>query len=235
MDKSVVSSSRQWIRHTFYAVIIGISPMLLGLLLLALVRLILHRLEILCSRRQKYLDRRSSSIFYRSGRPTLPYTPIPLTELHRIIQGDHSSQQLSDSSSSSLTHNDSKPMKNPFLAGLVIRRDALDSTPLTALLSPITRVDTINERRTTQLPPPSSSFSHLNVQNDECHETLTLARLQSNRSKMYDFYESNHLCTDHLSPFSHPRRLTATLKVDESFDYYSVSSIPSELNADEIC
>ena len=207
MDKSTVSS-RQWLRHTFYAVVIGISPMLLGLLLLALVRLILHRLEHLYSRRQTCLDRRQSSVFSRRGRPTLSYTPVPLTELHRIIQGEPS-----DSSSSSFTRSDSRRSKTPFLASLVIRRDALDSTPLTALLAPIARVETINE----------------------CHDALTLARLQSNRSKLYDFYEPKSLCTDQLLPSSHPRRLTGTIRVDESFDYYSVSSIPSELNADETC
>ena len=221
MDKSGGGGSRQWVRHTLYAVMIGISPMLLGLLLLALVRLILHRLELLCSRRQSFLDRRQSSVFSRKGRPTLSYTPVPLTELHRIIQGDPSSQQFSDSSSSSFTRNDSRRTKTPFLASLVIRRDALDSTPLTALLAPIARVDTINERRATH--------------SNDCHETLTLARLQSNRSKMYDFYESNHHSTDRLLPSFNPRRLTATIRIDESFDYYSVSSIPSELNAEETC
>ena len=213
------ANSRQWIRQTLYAVMIGIAPMLLGLLLIALVRIILHRLELVYSRRHTILARRSSSIFYRKGRPTLSYTPIPLTELHRIIQGEHSTD-----SSSSLTTNQPKRAQNPFLANLVIRRDAIDSTPFTALLAPMSKVDMINERRA----------NCITVQH-ECIETLTLARLQSNRSKMYDFYESNPQCTDRLLPSKQLKRLPTTLMVEESFDYYSVSSIPSELNREENC
>lgn len=200
--------------------------MLIGLLLLALVRLILHRLELVYSRRQKLLDhRRSSTIFYRGGRPTLSYTPVPVNELHRIIQGEHSSQQFSDTSSTSSNCLDLKPPKNEFLAQLVIRRDALESTPLTALLSPITHIDTINERR----PNAITTVQHESI------ETVTLAQLQSNRSKIYDFYESRNLCKDRLMPSSSLRRVTATIKVEESFDYYSVHSIPMESNGDENC
>jgi hypothetical protein len=103
--------SRQCIRRTFYAVIIGTSPIIICLLLIALARLILNRLETIYYRRQKVSDRRrSSSVYHQVGRSILSYTPISTTELQRIIQGKQATESLSTSpksdSSSPKTSND---------------------------------------------------------------------------------------------------------------------------------
>lgn len=206
------NGSTHWIRRTLYAVLIGVSPMLLGLLLIGLARLILQRLEHAYHRRQKVIDRRASVLLYRAGRPTLSYTPVSMTEIHRIIHGDHSSQQLTDSSSSLVN------TEHSALTNLVIRRDAIDSAPLTALFAPMSTIETVNERG-------HRRPSMITVQR-EVVETTTLTPLSLNRSKIYDYYESKGMCTDRLLP----RTLTTTVIVDEFMDFHSTSSIPCSLD-----
>ena len=206
------TGSTHWVLRTLYAVLIGVSPMLVGLLLVALARLILHRLEHAYHRRQKSLGRRSSTILYCVGRPTLSYTPASMTEIHRIIHGDHSSQQLTESSSSLTNHETSA------LANLVMRREAISSAPFTALFAALPSIETINERRRTSV---------ITVQR-EVVETMTLTPLSPNRSKIYDYYESEGL--DFLLPISTTRTLTTTVTFDELMDYHSASSIPCSLD-----
>jgi hypothetical protein len=221
------NGSHQRIRQTFYAVLIGVSPMLVGLILLAFARFIIYRLEVAYYRRQTPIDRRSSSSYFSTGRPTLSYTPVSMTELHRIIQGDYHSQQLTVSSTSLINHDQhgsprqtksiltSHGLSSSTLANLVIRRDAIDSTPFTALFAPMSTVHTINEQRT----------NLLGVQH-ECTETTALAALHVNRSKIYDFYESDSSCLDRLLPVSQTRtKLTATVVVGESLEFHSTSSL----------
>ena len=209
------NGSTHWIRRTLYAVLIGVSPMLLGLLLIGLARLILQRLEHAYHRRQKVIDRRSSTFLYRAGRPTLSYTPVSMTEIHRIIHGDHSSQQLTESSSSLVN------TEHSALTNLVIQRDAINSTPFTALFAPMSTIETINERG-------HRRPSMITVQR-EVVETTTLTPLSPNRSKIYDYYESKGMCTDRLLPRSTTRTLTTTVIFDELKDFHSTSSIPCSL------
>ncbi|CAF0891747.1 unnamed protein product [Didymodactylos carnosus] len=72
------------------AVIFGVMPMISILICLALIRIIISKVEIFYYRRQKKSHRRISLSAYQAGRLVLPYTPVAPAELQRIIQGEHS-------------------------------------------------------------------------------------------------------------------------------------------------
>jgi len=248
--------SRQCIRRTLYAVMFGISPIILCLLLIVIARLILHCLEMSYNRRQKPIDRRrSSSMFHQLGRPTISYTPVSITELQRIIQGDYHSQQPSESSSS-VYNNDhhlpkppnfmksilnrrepSPPPLSNALASLVIRRNAINSTPLTALFAPVSgstspTFDTINEQNTRR--PSGITMKRESI------ETITLATLNNNNNSNTIFYNTNDSWesepTENDSLDTLPKTMTTTttttttVVVEEFHDFHSVHSIPYSLN-----
>jgi len=217
--------SRQCIRRTFYAVIIGTSPIIICLLLIALARLILNRLETIYYRRQKVTDRRrSSSVYHQVGRSILSYTPISSTELQRIIQGKQATESLStipksDSSSfmkSILTRREpSPPTSTNTLASLVIRRNAIASTPLAALLMPTLNI--INEQQRTN----ARMIKH------ESGEPTTL----NNNTDFFNTNDSFDGEQQETDPFVLSRKTMPTTVVVEEFpDFHSVHSVPYSLN-----
>jgi hypothetical protein len=233
--------SRQCIRRTLYGVMIGVSPIIICLLLIALARLIIHRLETSYYRRQKVSDRRSSFVPSPSGRLALSYTPVSNAELQRIIQGDHQSQQLSELSSAFVYNNNSNVRKAPkfiksllprrealspsasILANLVMRRDVMDASPITGVLAPISS-------------PLQPTFSIVNEQERrrpsvititrESVETTTLATMNNNGN---DFTESEQQTNDPLMAASKTMTTTTTVVVEEFLDYHSVKSLPCAL------
>jgi hypothetical protein len=229
--------SRQCIRRTFYAVIIGTSPIIICLLLIALARLILNRLETIYYRRQKVSDRRrSSSVYHQVGRSILSYTPISTTELQRIIQGKQATESLStspksDSSSpktskfmkSILTRREpSPPTSTNTLANLVIRRNAIASTPLAALLVPVL----------TSVTPT------LNIINEQQRINARMIKHESGEpttlSNNTDFFNTNDSFDgeqQETDPFVSSRKTMPTTVVVEEFpDFHSVHSVPYSLN-----
>ncbi len=255
--------SRQCIRRTLYAVIIGISPIIICLLLIAITRLIIHCLEMSYNRRQKPIDhRRSLSMFYQSSRPTISYTPVSVTELQRIIRGEYQSQQQSESSSSYVTNDRNSPKSSHFiksiltrressspppssslssntLANLVIRRNAIGTTPLTALFAPILTsptsltVDTINEQNTRR--PSIMTVKHESI------ETTTLSAINNNNDNdnstiFYNTSDSLDIELTENDPLvTLPKTMsttttTTTVVVEEFLDFHSVHSIPYSLN-----
>lgn len=240
--------SRQCISRTLYAVIIGISPIVICLLLVGIARMILYCLEMTCNRRQKVVDRRRSSLFYQVGRPTLSYTPVSITELQRIIQGDYQNQQQNESSF--LNNDHSSPKASHFmksilnrnessahtLANLVIRRNAIGSTPLTALFAPNSpsispTVDIVNEQNTRR--PSLMTIKH------ELIETTTLSAVNNNNNSNQIFYNTNDSfdfeTTESDLLLTLPKTMTTTtttttVVVEEFLDFHSVHSIPYSLN-----
>ena len=229
--------SRQCVRRTLYAVMIGISPMVLCLLLIALARLILSRLEVIYNRRQKPRDRRSSSYSHPPGRPTLSYTPVSSADLQRIIHGDLSIQRTSDDHGSStkeqksmmsmLTRRDLllPPPSTGTLANLVIRRDALDSTPLTALLTPKSApatpaVGTIHEQ--------GARRSNFTTIRRESIETTRIITTPWGPYNMYRSYPADARLPDSLLWASNTR---PTVLVEECLEFHSTSSIPCSLHS----
>lgn len=246
--------SDQCLHRTFYAVLFGISPIVVCLFLIGLARLILHCLELLCTRGQTQIDRRrSSSIFYQTGRPTLSYTPVSITELQRIIQGKYDQRQASDSSSSSFIHHErespkathfmksilnrhesSPPLSTDTLANLVIRRNAINSAPFTALLAPTTpQWDVINEQM--RLSPNLMTIRRKST------ERVTLSARNSNDNLHPTiFYNTNESwepeSTENDPLVTLPKALktttttTTTVVVEEFLDFHSVHSVPYSLN-----
>ncbi|UJR15837.1 hypothetical protein I4U23_002763 [Adineta vaga] len=241
------SCSRQCLRRTLYAVMIGTSPIVLCLLLIAIARLILHQLETTCFRRQNSTDhRRSSSIFHQGGRPTLSYTPVSTTELQRIIQG----KQPSDSSSSIAKNEHDSPRASRFmksilsrseqspnssstntLANLVIRRDALGTSPMTALLVPMSTyatptVDIVNER--------SARRARGILMKQDSIERATLPPMH-NRIRTVEFFDMNNsfdteqIEYDPVLPLRTTSTNTGNFTVDEHLDFHSVRSVPYSL------
>jgi len=209
------------------------------------------------NRRQKPIDRRrSSSMFHQLGRPTISYTPVSITELQRIIQGDYHSQQPSESSSS-VYNNDhhlpkppnfmksilnrrepSPPPLSNALASLVIRRNAINSTPLTALFAPVSgstspTFDTINEQNTRR--PSIMTVKHESI------ETTTLSAINNNNDNdnstiFYNTSDSLDIESTENDPLvTLPKTMsttttTTTVVVEEFLDFHSVHSIPYSLN-----
>jgi hypothetical protein len=238
--------SRQCIRRTLYAVMIGSSPIVICLLFIGLARLILHRLEISYYRRQKITARRSSLTSYQSGRLALSYTPVSNAELQRIIQGDYQSQQASDASSSVVyTNNTSSLRKTPkfiksilprrepalpassILANLVIRRDANPFanmlTPMETPLQPIFSIVNEKEKRR----PSVITITRESI------ETMTLAAMNNNENSfdINSLTDSEHILNDpSMATAKSMTTTTTTVVVEEFLDYHSVSSVPCALN-----
>ncbi|CAF2371405.1 unnamed protein product [Rotaria sp. Silwood2] len=241
--------SSQCFHRAFYAVLIGISPIVICLLLIGLIRIILHCLETAYYRRQKIHDRgRSTSVVYQSGRPTLFYTPVSIAELQRIIQGEYKSQ-LPTESSSSIPNNDndtitaskfmksilsrrdspSPPLSNT-IANLVIRRNAINTIPFTALFASVStpstpKFDMINEQNSRR--PSFTPIKHESVE----RTTLTAINNDHYRFNRYDSSESEPVESDPL--FRPPLRTmssTTTAIIEESREFYSAQSIPFSLN-----
>lgn len=249
--------SDQCFHRTIYAVLIGISPIVVCLFLIGIGRLLLHCLELICTRGQEPIDRRrSSSIFYQTGRPTLSYTPVSIAELQRIIHGKYDHHQASDSSSSSFIHNEREspkathfmktilnrhepsPPSTDTLASLVIRRNAINATPFTALLAPIStpstpRWDVINEQM--RLSPNLMTIRRKSTErvtlsarnsNDNLHPTIFY---NSNESLEPESTENDPLVS--LSKaLKTTTTTTTTVVVEEFLDFHSVHSIPYSLN-----
>ncbi len=249
--------SRQCIRRTLYAVMIGISPIIIGLFLIGIIRLILNCLELSYNRRQTVSGRRhSSNTFHKVGRSTLSYTPVSVTELHRIIQGDYHSQQQSESSSSVamndhqspqssrlmnsiLTRSESSPpLPSNTLANLVVRRNAINSNPLTALFAPISTsasptCDIINEQNIRR--PTTMTIKRESV------ETTTLATINNNNNNNNTIFYNTNDSLESVSAETDPlvtlpktmtttTTTTTTVVVEEFLDFHSVHSIPYSLN-----
>jgi len=231
--------SRQCIRRTFYAVMIGVSPIVICLLFIGIARLILNRLEIAYYRRQKVTDRRTSILAYQSGRLALSYTPVSNAELQRIIQGEYKNRVPYDSSTTNSNIRKAPrfiksilPRREPpalsstsILANLVMRRDPIDAGPITGVLSPIEG-------------PLQPTFSIINEQGKrrpslititrESVETTTLAATNNNNNGIIlnknDSVESEQISNDQLMTTT--KTMTTTVVVEEFFDYHSVSSLP---------
>jgi hypothetical protein len=243
--------SRQCIRRTLYAVMIGVSPIVICLLFIGLARLILHRLEMTYYRRQKLTPRRSSLVSFQSGRLALSYTPVSNAELQRIIQGDYQSQQASDSSSSFVYNQNNHSRKGPkfiksilprrepalrtssILANLVIRRDAVDAnstadmlTPMETPLQPIFSIINEKDRRR----PSLITITRESV------ETTTLAAMNNNNNNSHEngsnldnISESEQTSNDPLMATTKTMTTTTTVVVEEFLEYHSVSSLPCAL------
>ncbi|CAF3069329.1 unnamed protein product [Rotaria socialis] len=237
--------SQECLRRALYAVLLGISPIVICLLLIGLVRIMLHVFELVFSRHRKEGNRRrSSSAYYHSGRPTLLYTPVSITELHRIIQGDYYNQQPPDSSSapniennahktpkfikSLLSRRDSPPPSSSgAIASLIGRRHGINAIPFTALLVPVStpstpKIETINEKMTRQ---QSCTF----IKNGSIEK---ISDTPPNRHYFsFDRYDSAESEPTEIQPLclSQMRTMSATASLareKEAREFYSASSIP---------
>ncbi|CAF1361042.1 unnamed protein product [Rotaria magnacalcarata] len=244
--------SQECVRRALYAVLLGISPIVTCLLLIGLVRIILHVFEFVFCRHIIEENRRSPSpACYHNGRPTLLYTPVSITELHRIIQGDYYSQQPSRSSSVSSTQNiENNTHKTPkFIKSLLSRRDspppsssgaianligcrhAINTIPFAALLVPVSmpstpKIETINEKKTRQ-----PSFA--SIKNDSIEKSSYTPPNRHNFSfDRYDSAESEPTDTQPLCLLQ-MRTMSATASLaieEEAREFYSTSSIPYAFN-----
>lgn len=242
--------SKQCLRRTLYAVLIGISPIVICLLLIGFVRIILHCLELIFCRHIKADERRrSSTSFYQSGRPTLLYTPVSVSELQRIIQGDYQNQQPTDALLP-VPNNDNDVYRTPkfmksilskhdppgppapgAIANLIGRRNAINAIPFTALLVPVStpstpNINTINEKQTRR--PSRTSIT------DETSETEKLNPTNQNDNRL----NRNNSMDSKLSN-SRPLYLTRTRTLsmagslvleEEAREFYSATSIPHIFN-----
>ncbi len=240
--------SRQCIRRTFYAVIIGASPIVLCLLLIGLARLILYRLEIAYCRRQKLTHRRSSLLSSQSGRLTLSYTPISNAEIQRIIQGEYQTRQGNDALSFSALNNLNTrkaprfiksilPRREPalssssILANLVIRRDAIEATPMTGILisneTPLQPTFSIINEREKRRP------SVITITCESVERTTTLAPMNNNNHgnslNTNQLVECEEILHDPLIATT-KTMTTTTVVVEEFLDFHSASSLPCALS-----
>ena len=232
--------SRQCIRRTLHAVLIGISPVVLCLILIVIARIILHCFESAYYRRQKLLSRRhSSTIFQQPGRPTLSYTPISIEEIQRIIHGHyHRQQQQSESHHSTpkathfmksiFTRRESSPELPPStLSNLVARRNAIDSTPFASLIAPLTvpSFDSVNERT-----PRRASI--IKIKCDGVEQTLLSPDSRSRDSIFYNANDTTECEANDTDPLVKLRKTitTTTVVVEEFLDFQSVRSVPCSLN-----
>lgn len=249
--------SDQCLYRTIYAVLIGMSPIVVCLFLIGFGRVLLHCLELLCTRGQEPIERRrSSTYFYQSGRPTLSYTPVSITELQRIIHGKYDPQQTSESSSSSFVQHEhgspkaahfmksilhrhepsTSPPPSPStatLANLVIRRNAISSTPITALLAPSPMFEIVNEQ--SKLSP-----NIMTIRRKSTERTILSRKNSNDNLQSMTFYNTNETWepesteNDPLVPL--PKALktttttTTTVVVEEFLDFHSVHSVPYSLN-----
>ncbi|CAF1222075.1 unnamed protein product [Adineta steineri] len=231
--------SGQCIRRTLYAVIIGVSPVVICLLFIGFARLILHRLEIAYYRRHKPTDRRSSLLIPQNGRLALSYTPVSHAELQRIIQGEHQNQQSNDSHNTSAIRKAPRFIKSllprrelaptsSILANLVIRHDINDPHPLTSMFAPVD-IDT----------PLEPTFSIINEHDKRRPSIITITResietttlsvtMNNNSSNMTAEIEPEPIRMDPLTATT--KTTTTTVAVEEFLDFHSVSSLPCVLS-----
>ncbi|CAF3297931.1 unnamed protein product [Rotaria socialis] len=247
--------SRQCIRRTFYAVLVGVSPIVLCLLFIGLARLILYRLEMVYYRRQKITDRRPSIFSCHSGRLALSYTPVSNAEIQRIIQGEYKSQRTRESCAfvynnptntrkaprfirSILPRRESALPTSSILSNLVIRRSILDANPIMTLLPPVD-------------VPLQPTFSIINEQNKQRASTGTITKdsiesttTTTTKSIAAMNHNNNHNNNDgNVMPvhdltvfepepiandylFTPLKTLTTTVFVEEFLEFHSVSSLP---------
>lgn len=235
--------SSQCIRRTFYAVMIGVSPIIFCLVFIGLARLILYRLEIAYYRRQKITGRRLSLSSYQSGRLTLSYTPVSKAELQRIIQGEYQTRPVHDPTTTLNVRRAPKfiksilPRREPatpstsILANLVIRRDAIDANAIADVITPM---DT----------PFQPTFSIVNEQERRRPSVITIKResIETTTLKpqtatiikntnLTDSGECEPITNDALMAATTTKTLTTTVVVEEFLEFHSVSSLPCELTA----
>lgn len=241
--------SRLCIRRALYAVMIGVSPIVICLVFIGLARLILYRLEIAYYRRQKPTDRRLSLAPTQSGRLALSYTPVSHAELQRIIQGEYQSRHTHDSSISSTSTNPTArktprfiksilPRREPplasagTLANLVIRRDAVDKCPMTvavvAMDEPLQPTFTIVNEHDRRRP------SVITIKRESI-ETTTLAALNNSDNNCYssnldEISESEPNFRDPLRATTKTLTTTTTVVVEEFLEFHSASSLPCTLS-----
>ena len=242
------SCSRQCLRRSFFAVMIGVAPVAICLVLIAIVRLILYRLEIVYHRRKNTADRRLSLLSAQSGRLALSYTPVSNAELQRIILGEYQNQQSSDFLTvpqansnairktprfikSILTRREAPASASSILANLVIRHDITDVLPMPSILQPLETplqptCTIINEQERQRRP------SLITITREQI-ETTTLAALKANKGenspKGTDVVDFESTKNDPV--LSTTKTITTTTVVVEEFlDFHSVSSLPCVLS-----
>ena len=237
--------SRQCIRRTFYAVMVGVLPVMICLVFIGLARLILHRLEIAYHRRQKPSDRRLSIPLTQSGRLALSYTPMSNAELQRIIQGEYQSQEAHESSStfptlhngsirraprfikSILTRRDPPASSANILANLVVRRDAIDASTMPGAIAPyeapLQPTFTIVNEQDKRRRPSVITITRESV------ETTTLAPMNNssrNSPTTHELVKTERISTEPLMAATKTMTTTTTVVVEEFLDYPPQSSIP---------
>ncbi|CAF2164582.1 unnamed protein product [Rotaria magnacalcarata] len=248
--------SRQCIRRTFYAVLVGVSPIVICLLFIGLARLILYRLEVVYYRRHKITDRRPSIFSSRSGRLALSYTPVSNAELQRIIHGEYRSQQARESCTfvynnhtntrkvpsfirSILPRRESALSTSNILSNLVVRRSVLESNPMAVLLPPVD-------------VPLQPTFSIINEQDKQRASTSTIIKdsikstttttttktiTAMNHNNNHNNDDENFMTVHDLTVFEPEpiendylftplKTLTTTVFVEEFLEFHSVSSLP---------
>lgn len=242
------------LRRTFYAVLVGVSPVVFCLIFLAFARLVLYHLELIYNRRQKSSDHRSSFASSQSGRLALSYTPVSHAELQRIIQGEYQSHSSNDLSHRTpkfikaiLPRREAPVSSTSILANLVIRRDAIDASSLTGVLAPLTTpfqptFSVLNEKdnrrpsvitikresvetTTVATPPPPMTLSELTMP-----KTTTSRDNQKNSVIIEEMTIDSDV--SHLDPSmpSTKTMTTTTVVVEEILEFHSVSSLPCALN-----
>jgi len=228
--------SYQCLRRTFYAVIIGVSPIVFCLIFIGLARCILYRLEIAYYRRLKPTDRRISSSSYKSGRLILSYTPVSKAELQRVIQGEYQTRPTSDTRRTPRFIKSILPRREPamrstnILANLVIRRDAIDAHAMADMMTPIDDI------------PLQPTFSIVNEQNKRRPSLITVQHESIETTTLtpqtVTIIQNTNTTDDHeceppktATTTTTTKTLTTTVVVEEFLEYHSVSSLPCELTA----
>jgi hypothetical protein len=218
--------------------------------LIGLARLILYRLEIAYCRRQKLTHRRSSLPSSQSGRLTLSYTPISNAEIQRIIQGEYQTRQGNDALSFSALNNLNTrkaprfiksilPRREPalssssILANLVIRRDAIEATPMTGILisneTPLQPTFSIINEQEKRRP------SVITITCESVERTTTLTPMNNNNNKYANSLNTNELVESEAisnDPLMATTKTmtTTTVVVEEFLDFHSASSLPCALS-----
>lgn len=235
-DLTMEPCSDQCLRRTLYAVLVGVSPIVICLLLIAFARLVLYRLELSYNRRLKPCDRRPSFAPTQSGRLALSYTPVSHAELQRIIQGEYQTQSSTDVSrktprfiKSILPKRETVTPSPSILANLVIRRDAMDASSLTGILTPITTpyqpTFTIVNEKDSRRP------SVITITRESVETTTTLSEGNNHRNSLTtnDYMESEPISLDPLMATTKTMK-TTTVVVEEFLEFHSVSSVPCALS-----
>ena len=239
------------LRRTFYAVLVGVSPVVLCLLFLGFARLVLHHLELIYNRRQKGSEHRSSFASAQSGRLALSYTPVSHAELQRIIQGEYHSQSSTDFSHRTpkfikaiLPRREQALSPSSILANLVIRRDAIDASSLTGVLAPMTTpfqptFAVLNEkesRRPSVITIKRESFESTTVAAPSSLPMMMIGADPTLPSTTSRDNQKNAVIIEEMTIEADPplpktkTTTTTTVVVEEILEFHSVSSLPCALN-----